>query len=101
MGDYKKETVEWEGHSAAIKTWSKWKQAYLTAYARGVNLQRAGAIDEPFSRAANLVTLPAAHDLMDAFAGSLDNLALAATTDKTTVQQLTLANLSLTRRLQH
>jgi hypothetical protein len=40
--------------------------------------------------------LPAAHDVMDALAGLLDNLALAATTDRTTVQQLTLANLLLT-----
>ena len=39
--------------------------------------------------------LVTAHDVMDALAGSLDNLALAATRDKTTVQQLTLVNLSL------
>jgi hypothetical protein len=32
---------------------------------------------------------------MDALAGLLDNLALAATTNRTTVQQLTLENLSL------
>jgi hypothetical protein len=36
-GNYKKETNEWEGHSAAMRTWSKWKQAYLAVYARGVN----------------------------------------------------------------
>jgi hypothetical protein len=34
---------------------------------------------------------------MDALAGSLDNLALAATINIITVQQLTLANLSLTK----
>jgi hypothetical protein len=39
---------------------------------------------------------PATHDVMDALKGSLDNLALAATSDRNTVQQLTLANLSLT-----
>jgi hypothetical protein len=33
--------------------------------------------------------------MMDALAGSLDNLALAATSNRTTVQQLTSANLSL------
>ncbi len=33
---------------------------------------------------------------MDALAGLLDNLALAATSERTTVQQLTLGNLSLT-----
>jgi hypothetical protein len=62
-GDCKKETDKWEGCSAAMKTWSKLKQAYLAAYARGINRHRAGATDERFSRAANLVTLPAAqHD---------------------------------------
>jgi hypothetical protein len=80
-----------------MKTWYKWKQAYLAVYARGINGQHAGATDKPlFSQAANLVTLPAAHDVMDALAGSLDNLALAATTNRTTVQQLTSANLLLT-----
>ncbi len=96
LGSYKKETNKWEGRSAAMKTWSKWKQTYLAAYARGVNRQRAGATDKPFSQAASLVTLPAAHDLMDTLEGSLDNLALAATTGRTTVQQLTSANLLLT-----
>ncbi len=93
-GNYKKETDEWEGRNTAMKTWSEWKQAYLTAYARGVNRQREGATDKPFSQAANLVTLPATHDVMDAFAGLLD--ALMGTTDRTTVQQLTSANLLLT-----
>ncbi len=32
-GDYKKETNEWEGNNANRKTWTKWKQAYLAAYA--------------------------------------------------------------------
>ncbi len=55
-----------------------------------------GATDKPFSRAANLVTLPAAHDMMVALAGLLEYLGLAATTKRTTIQQLTLANLLLT-----
>jgi hypothetical protein len=38
-GDYKKETDEWEGRDAAMKTWSEWKQAYLATYASGVNCQ--------------------------------------------------------------
>jgi hypothetical protein len=96
LGNYKKETNKWEGRNAFKKTWTKWKQAYLAAYARGVNHPCAGATDEPFSQAANLVMLPATHDVMDALAGSLDNLALAATSDRTTVQQLSLVNLSLT-----
>ena len=79
-----------------MKTWSEWKQAYLAAYTRGVNHHRAGATDKPFSQVANLVTLPAAHDVVDALAGLLDSLALATTTDRTTVQQLMSANLSLT-----
>jgi hypothetical protein len=64
-GNYKKKTDKWEGQSAAMKTWSKWKQVYLAAYDRGVNHQHVGATDEPFSQAANLGTLLAAHDVMD------------------------------------
>ncbi len=41
--------------------------------------------------------MPAATtDVMDALAGSLNNLALAATSNKTALQQLTVANLALT-----
>jgi hypothetical protein len=41
--------------------------------------------------------MPAATtDVMDALVGSLNNLALAATSDKTALQQLTVANLALT-----
>ena len=41
--------------------------------------------------------MPAATtDVMDALAGSLDNLALAATSDKTALQHLMVANLALT-----
>ena len=57
---------------------------------------RAGATDEPFTRAANNIMPAAPTDVMDALAGSLDNLALAATSDKTALQQLTAANLALT-----
>jgi hypothetical protein len=85
LGNYKKETDELEGCNASMKTWTKWKQAYLAAYTRGVNCQCVGA-------AANLVTLPAIHDVMDALAGLFDNLALVATSNRTTIQQLTLVN---------
>jgi hypothetical protein len=47
LGDYKRETNEWEGCKASKKTWTKWKQAYLAANARSVNRQCAGATDEP------------------------------------------------------
>jgi hypothetical protein len=39
---------------------------------------------------------PATADVMDALTGLLDNLALAATSDKIAVQHLTEANLALT-----
>jgi hypothetical protein len=94
-GNYKNKTDKREGYNASKKTWTKCKHAYLAAYAGGVNRQHAGATDEPFRKAANLVMLPAAHDVMDALAGLLDNLVLAATSNRTTVQQPTLANLSL------
>jgi hypothetical protein len=61
-----------------------------------MNRQRAGATDEPFTRAANNIMSAASPDVMDALAGSLNNLALAATNDKTALQQLTAANLALT-----
>jgi hypothetical protein len=81
--DYKKETDEWEGRNVNRKTWTKWKQAYLAAYAQGINHQRAGATDEPFTRAATSIMPAATTDVMDALTGSLDNLALAATSNKT------------------
>ncbi len=95
-GDYKKQAVEWEGDDAHRKTWSEKNQAYLAAYAWGINRQRARATHELFTRAAINIMPPATADVMDALTGSLDNLALAATSDKTTVQHLTVANLALT-----
>jgi hypothetical protein len=68
----------------------------LAAYAQGINRQRAGATYEPFTREANSIMPAATIDVMDALAGSLDNLALAATSDKTALQQLMVANLVLT-----
>ena len=73
-GDYKKETYTWEGRNANKKTWIEWKQAYLAAYAWSINRQRAGATDEPFTRAANNIMLAAPTDVIDALTGSLDNL---------------------------
>jgi hypothetical protein len=95
-GDYKKETNEWEGRNANKMMWTEWKQAYLATYARGINPQRAGAMNEPFTTAANSIMSAATTNVMDALAGSLDNLALAATSNKTALQQLTVANLALT-----
>ncbi len=68
----------------------------MAAYAQGINRQRAGATDEPFTRVANNIMPAATTDVMDALAGSLNNLALAATSNKTALQQLTAANLALT-----
>ena len=69
-GDYKKETDEWEFRNANKKTWTEWKQAYLAAYAQGINWQCAGATDEPFTRAANNIMWMEITDVMDALAGS-------------------------------
>ncbi len=68
----------------------------MAAYARGINHQHARATDEPLTRAANSIMPAATTDVMDALAGSLDNLAFAATSNKTALQQLTAANLALT-----
>jgi hypothetical protein len=61
LRDSKKEMDKWEGRNASKKIWTKWKQAYLAAYARGVNCQCVGATDKLFSRAAILVPIPAMH----------------------------------------
>ena len=95
-GDYKKETNKWEGRNANKKTWTKWKQAYLAAYARGINRKLAGAADEPFTRAANNIMMAATTDVMDALAGFLEKIALAATSYMTALQQLMAANLTHT-----
>ena len=68
----------------------------MAAYARGINRQRVGATDEPFTRVANNIMPPAMVDVMDALVGLLDNLALAATSNKTAVQHLAVKNLALT-----
>jgi hypothetical protein len=68
----------------------------MAAYARGINRQRAGATDEPFTRAANNIMSAATTDVLDALMGSLNNLALAATSNKTALYQLTVENLALT-----
>ncbi len=68
----------------------------MATYTQGINRQHAGATDEPFSRAANSIMPAATTDVMDVLAGSLDNLALAATSNKTALQQLMAANLALT-----
>ena len=75
-GDCKKETNKWEGRDAYKKTWTNWKQAYLAAYAQGINRQRVRATDEPFTRATNNIMPPATDDVMDALTGLLDNLHL-------------------------
>ena len=61
----------------------------MAAYARGINRQRAGATDEPFTRAANNIMSAATTDVLDALMGSLNinNLALAATSNKTALYQ--------------
>ncbi len=68
----------------------------MAAYAQGINRQRAGATDEPFTRVANSIMPVATTDVIDALKGSLNNLALAATSNKTALQQLMAANLVLT-----
>jgi hypothetical protein len=98
LGNYKKETDNGKmGRTQCFhENLDRVETGLFGAYARGVNRQWAGVTDEPFSRVANLVTLPATHDVIDALAGLLDNLALAATSNRTNVQQLTLGNLTLT-----
>ncbi len=53
-------------------------------------------MDEPFTRAANSIMPAATTDVVDALLGSLNKLVLAATSNKTSLQQLMATNLALT-----
>ena len=95
LGNYKRKTDKWEGLQPLAKTWTALKTVYSQAWTRSVNCQCAGGTTEPFRRTTNHVADAPAIDMMVA----LDNLALAVTSNKTTVQHLTAAKLLLTETI--
>jgi hypothetical protein len=95
-GHFRTETDNWEGRVASNCSWSDWKTTYKEAYNKIINPCKAGARDEPFNHAANSVTT--GQTTADLIHGSLNNLALAlaATSNKKAMQQLTNAIVTLT-----
>ena len=95
-GHFPRPTDEWEALPWLSKTWPAWKTRYRAAHiARKRQLRAASA---PSMGTANTVA-PDALLTPDSFArldGYLDNLASAASTERTTLNQLVESNASLT-----
>ena len=95
-GHFPRPTDEWESLPRASKTWAAWKTRYRAAHiARKRQLLASGHASHG---TANMAT-PADTIPPDAFSrldGYLDNLASAATTERTTLNQLVETNASLT-----
>lgn len=97
-GHFPRPTDDWEAKAPADKTWQNWKHHYRAAHtARRRQLLAAGTAT---MGAANAVTMVETDPITDTTIAKLDeyldNLAAAATTEKSTLQQLTEANATLT-----
>jgi hypothetical protein len=80
----------WEGLPSSARTWPAWKAAFRLAHLKRQRQILATKGSEPLGGA------HAAIPVTGKMETALDNLALAATSDKATLQQLTAANLALT-----
>jgi hypothetical protein len=87
---FPREVDDCEGLPASSRTWSAWKTAFRLAHLKRQRQILASKGGEPLGVA------HAAIPVTGKMEAALDNLALAATSDKATVQQLTAANLALT-----
>jgi hypothetical protein len=87
---FPRKVEDWEGLPALSRTWPAWKTAFCLAHLKRQRQILASKGGEPLGGA------HAAIPVTGAMEAALDNLALAATSNKTTVQQLTAANLALT-----
>ena len=97
-GHFPRPTDDWEAKAPADKTWTAWKTHYRAAHtARRRQMLAAGTT---MMGGANAVTTVDTEPLTDAtlarLDGYLDNLAAAATNERTTLQQLIDANATLT-----
>ena len=81
----------WEGLTSTACTWPAWKTAFRLAHLKRQRHILASKGGEPLG-GAHAAAIP----VKGAMEAALDNLALAATSDKATVQQLTATNLALT-----
>jgi hypothetical protein len=90
MQHFPREVDDWEGLPSTSRTWPAWKTAFRLAHLKRQRQILASKGGEPLG-GANAVT-----PVTGTMEAALDNLALAATSDKATIQQLTAANLALT-----
>jgi hypothetical protein len=93
---FPREVDDWEGLPASSRTWTAWKTAFRLAHLKRQRQILASGGGEPLGGAHGVTPAPFSPDSMDRFGSALDNLALAATNDKTVLEQLTAANLALT-----
>ena len=100
--DFPRTTEEWEALPPASKTWAAWKTRYRTAHtARKRQLLAAGAGHAGDRVGAANAAIggeddPIPPDTFTRLDGYLDNLAAAATTERTTLTQLIENNATLT-----
>eukprot|EP00804_Cyclotella_cryptica_P003921 CCRYP_016106-RA/>CCRYP_016106-RA protein AED:0.11 eAED:0.25 QI:0/0/0/1/0.2/0.16/6/0/1395 len=95
-------TDDWEAKPRANKTWTAWKTHYRAAHIARKRQLLASGIAMPPSTANALIAEDDVHLTEGTFArldGYLDNLAAAATTERTTLQSLTEANAALVANL--
>ena len=87
---FPREVENWEGLPAAACTWYAWKTTFRLAHLKRQRQILATKGAEPLGGAHTAIPVTVKME------AALDNLALAATSNKATVQQLTEANLALT-----
>ena len=92
---FSREVDDWEGLPAASRTWTAWKTAFRLTHLKRQRQILASGGGEPLGGAHGVTPAPFPPD-MDRLESALDNLALAATNDKTVLEQLTAAKLALT-----
>ena len=92
---YPRATEDWEALATSAKTWTAWKKAYRAAHIARKRQLLASGTSEPFGGAHAASTLPP-EGTLDRLDGYLDNLANAATQEKSTFAQLVANNASLT-----
>ena len=99
-GNFPRPTDEWEALPTAARTWPAWKTHYRAAHIARKRQMLAATKTQPPYCEANTVTAsnerPFSEDTFCKLDGYLDNLAAAATTEKTTLAQLIETNAALT-----
>jgi len=92
---FPREVDDWEGLTPAARTWPAWKTAFRLAHLKRQRQMLASGGGEPLG-GAHGVTPASFPPVMNRLESALDNLALAATNDRSVLEQLTAANLALT-----